>query len=285
MKQLHTIRKGNGSLIAICTFLLLSSIYLISTTLSSLPGTYAWFTSETSASGTIHNATTEDLLQIQASDVQYGNNCTMQNSLSVKNISDMSTTVTVSFLTSNGNEELASQKLKPGESMNTNPEDMTKWTGECDETSLTYRVQGFIHYVDENHTVAVDQTELKNTMMPDEEKSIDEQVDKEDKQSVEEADKEVPDNGEVDDQQTGEEEKPSTVEEEEKVEEAEPPPAEEAEQKDETTDQPQIEEETSSPDQPDVNENEAEESSDQDQAVNIMETEEKQEVTQSVPSE
>ena len=236
MKRLHTIRKGNASLITICTFLLLSSIYLISTTLSSLPGTYAWFTSETSASGSIHNATTEDLLHIQASDVQYGDNCTIQNALSVKNISDMSTTVTISFLTNNGNEVLASQKLKPGESITTNPGDITEWTGACDETSLTYRVQGFIHYVDEDHTVAVDQTKLKNTKISEEDMSKDEQVNKEEKPSVEEANKEIPDNGEVDETKTVEEdEKPSTVEEEEKGDETEPPPAEETEQKDETT--------------------------------------------------
>ncbi|KAA0565864.1 hypothetical protein F0342_04025 [Bacillus sp. CH30_1T] len=247
MKPLHNGLKGNGSLITMCTFLILSSIYLISTAFTTLPGTYAWFTSETSASGTIQNATTEDLLQIQASEIQYGSNCSIENTLTVKNISDMSTKVTISLQFGSGEELLTSQKLKPGESLNTAPDAITDMTGGCEATSLTYHIQGFINYVDETYSVAVDSNELKETIVPESvESKVEEKPKVEDEANVDDQEKAEPEEEEAESR----EETPVKVEDEE----VEPPVVEDPEPEEKTEDKPQVEEEdVSSSEPPDEN--------------------------------
>ena len=75
-------------------------------------------------------------------------------------------------------------------------------------------------------SVAVDPNKINKPIFPNEETKVrkDAKVNKGEKPSVEEANKEIPDNGEVDETKTVEEdEKPSTVE--EKGDETEPPPA------------------------------------------------------------
>jgi hypothetical protein len=243
MKTLHIGFKGNGSLIAICAFLILFSIYLISTALTSIPGTYAWFTSGTSAAGTIHNATTEDLLQIQSSEVQYGSNCSIENTLTIKNISDMSTKVTVLFQSDSGEELLTSQKLKPGQSLSTAPDAITDMTGGCEATTLTYHIQGFINYVDETYSVAVDSNELKETIVEGPvESKVEEKPKVEDETNVDKQDKAEPEEEATDSQ----EETPVKVEDEE----VEPPVVEDPEQEEKTADEPQVEEEDASSSEP-----------------------------------
>ncbi|WRP06349.1 hypothetical protein U9J35_21255 [Rossellomorea aquimaris] len=248
MKTLHNGFKGNGSLIAICAFLILFSIYLISTALTSIPGTYAWFTSGTSAAGTIHNATTEDLLQIQSSEVQYGSNCSIENTLTIKNISDMSTKVTVLFQLDSGEELLTSQKLKPGQSLTTAPDAITDITGGCEATSLTYHIRGFINYVDEPYIVEVDSNELKETIVQEPvESKVEEKPKVEDETNVDGQDKAEPEEEAAERQ----EETPVKVEDEE--EEVDPPVVENPEQEEKTADKPEVEEESGSKEEPEEN--------------------------------
>ncbi|MGM0830663.1 MAG: hypothetical protein ACQEU4_20815 [Bacillota bacterium] len=243
MKKLHNGFNGNGSLIAICTFLILFSIYLISTALTSIPGTYAWFTSGTSASGTIHNATTEDLLQIQSSEVQYGSNCSIENTLTIKNISDISTKVTVLFQFDSGEELLTSQKLNPGQSLTTAPDAITDMTGGCEATTLTYHIRGFTNYVDETYSVEVDSNELKETIVPESvESKVEEKPKVEDETNVDDQEKAEPEKEEAESQ----EETPVKVEDEE----VEPPVVEDPEQEEKTADKPQVEEEDASSSEP-----------------------------------
>jgi hypothetical protein len=143
------------------TFLIISIIYLISFAMTSVPGTYAWLTSETNASGTITNATTEDLLTIQSSEVRYEQQCSITHTLKVKNISEMNTVVTVSFSTGSGYEEAGGKKLKPGQTLTVKP-DIAADT--CGAEALTYRIQAFNQYVDETYPVPVDPVKLKETM-------------------------------------------------------------------------------------------------------------------------
>jgi hypothetical protein len=143
------------------TFLILSVIYLISFAMTSVPGTYAWLTSETNASGHITNATTEDLLTIQSSEVRYGQQCSTTHTLKVKNISEMNTVVTVSFSTGSGYEEAGGKKLKPGQTLTVKP-DIAE--DSCEVEALTYRIQAFDQYVDETYPVPVDPVKIKETM-------------------------------------------------------------------------------------------------------------------------
>jgi hypothetical protein len=230
MKPLYQGLKGNGTLLMICSILILSSIYFIST---SIPVTYAWYTSGTSASGTIQNATTEDLLHIQSSEVQYGSNCSIEHSLSVKNLSDMSTKVTISLQSGSGEEMITSQTLKPGESFQTTPEAITDLTGGCEATSLTYHLKGFINYVDETYSVTVDSNQLKETIVPEpDESKVEEKPKEQDATNVDEPVKAEP--------EKEAEEPPVKVEDEE---EERPPVVEELEQEEKPADKPQVEEE------------------------------------------
>lgn len=263
MKKLHNGLNDNRSLIAICTFLILFSIYFISTALTSIPGTYAWFTSGTSASGTIHNATTEDLLHIQSSEVQYGSNCSIENTLTIKNISDMSTKVTVLFQSDSGEELLTSQKLKPGQSLSTAPDAITDMTGGCEATTLTYHIQGFINYVDETFSVAVDSNELKETIVEEPvESKVEEKPKVEDGTSVEEQDKAEPE------EEATESQKETPAKDEEEVQ---PPTDEDPEQEEQEADQPKTEEGTESNEQPQENKDAVEGASEENQDKEVEE--------------
>jgi hypothetical protein len=240
MNPLHNGLKGNRPLITFCTFLILSFIYFISITFTSLPGTYAWFTSETSASGTIQNATTEDLLLIQSSDIEYGSNCSIEHSLSVKNISDMNTNVSIFLQSGSGEELITSQKLKPGESFKTEPNAISGLISGCEATSVDYHIKGFINYVDETYDVAIDSKALKETIVPVPDDSIlDEKPKEQDETKVEKQKKTEPEK-EVD-----------ATEEETSVKEE----AEEEEQPAivEPANKPQVEEDVSSNEQPEEN--------------------------------
>ncbi|QHE63357.1 hypothetical protein FHE72_21980 [Rossellomorea vietnamensis] len=232
MNPLHNRLKGSRPLITFSTFLILSSIYFISTALTSLPATYAWFTSETSASGTIQNATTEDMLQIGSSDITYGDDCSIEHSLSVKNISDMSTKVIISLQSGSGEELITSQKLKPGESFKTAPDAISNSIGECDVTSVDYHIKGFINYVDETYSVAVDPAKMIQPIVTQPEETKAEEKAKEQDETIEKAEKAEP-----------EEEAVETEEESPVMNEEVPPAFEEPEQ---PADTPQIEEDASS---------------------------------------
>ena len=243
MKSLHNGLKGNRTLITICAFLILSSIYFISAALTSLPGTYAWFTSETSASGSIQNATTEDMLQIESSEITYGDDCSIEHSLSVKNISDMSTNVTIFLQTGSGEEQMISQKLKPGASLKTAPDAISDLSGGCEATSVNYHIKGFVNYVDETFSVAVNPAEMIQPIVPQpEEKKVEEKSKEQIETKVEETEKAEPE------EEAAETEEKSPVLDEE--EEAVPPAIEESEQEEKQTDTPQVEEDTNSKEQP-----------------------------------
>jgi hypothetical protein len=243
MNSLHNGLKGNRPLITFCTFLILSFIYFISTAFTSLPGTYAWFTSETSASGTIQNAATEDLLQIGSSKITYGNHCSIQHSLSVKNISDMSTDVTIFLQTGNGEELVISKKLKPGASLETAPDAISDRIGGCEATSVDYHIKGFVNYVDETFSVAVDPAEMIQPNVPQpEENKVEEKPKEQVETRVEETEKAEPEEESV------ETEGESPVIDEGK--DAVPPIVEDQEQKEKPADTPQVEEDASSKEQP-----------------------------------
>lgn len=129
---------------------------------SSVPGTFAWFTSETSTTGTVQNANTADLLTIQASEVTYDENCSVSNVLSIKNISELDTTVNVSVVTNEGEKLLKEQHLNPNETLVTSPEELTAILANvCSTDHIEYRIHAFINFVDESFIVAVDPTKMK----------------------------------------------------------------------------------------------------------------------------
>jgi hypothetical protein len=136
----------------------------ISILFSSIPGTFAWFTSETEATGTIQNANTADLLTIQASEVIYEENCSLSNGLSVKNISELDTTVRIFVVTNEGEKLFKEQHLNPNETLLTSPEDLkTILANDCSTDHIEYRIRAFVNFVDEPFIVAVDPNQMKET--------------------------------------------------------------------------------------------------------------------------
>lgn len=134
---------------------------------TSIPGTFAWFTSKTEATGSIQNARTADLLTIQASEVTYEENCSLSNAVSIKNISELDTTVRVSVTTNNGEIVLREQHVNPNETLVTNPADLTKILGnECKANHIEYRIHAFTNFVDEPFVVSVDPTKMKQMIPP-----------------------------------------------------------------------------------------------------------------------
>ncbi|MGG1678221.1 hypothetical protein ACIFOT_21145 [Neobacillus sp. NRS-1170] len=141
--------------------LILQSFYFISGALSSTPGTFAWFSSETSASGSTQNATTSDLLRITPGKVVYKNS-KVSNSLTIANISHLETNVIVGL----GNHSVG-KRLQPGESFTFNFE-INHLQNDSNATSIQYRIKAFKNYVDETYSVAIDQNKLKATAIDNE---------------------------------------------------------------------------------------------------------------------
>ncbi len=268
MKPLHNGRKGNRTLTMICTFLILSSIYLISNAFTSLPGTYAWFTAGTSALGTIQNATTEDMLQIRSSEITYGKECSINHSLSIKNISDMSTNVSIFLKTASGEERIISQKLKPGATLETAPDATSDPIGGCEATSLDYHIKAFSNYVDESYNVAVDPVKMNQPTEPEpDEEKVEEKVTEQAEPEKDRAEEAEPVGEETD----GKGEDPVRVDEEE-VEE--PPVVEEQEQEEKIEDGPQEDEDVSNQD--DTEESAVEDGAEEKQGVTVTVNESEQ---------
>ncbi|WML46664.1 hypothetical protein RCG23_13495 [Neobacillus sp. PS3-34] len=159
-------RKGYIKYTALSSALIFSLFYYMAGALAATPGTFAWFTSETNASGTIQTATTSDLLKIEASDVDYRKNCTISNSITIKNISELETTVTVAVATNKGDKVLVSKHLNPGKSVTTNPDEITKLNNKCSLDHIEYKIKAFNYFVDETYTVAVDKDKMKQPADP-----------------------------------------------------------------------------------------------------------------------
>ena len=150
--------------IAVGTLVILTTIYAFAMELASSPGTYAWFTSQTEASGTIENAVTADLLDIEPSNLLYGENCSLSHSLSVTNISSIDTVVTIEVIGREKEDYLDSAKLHPGESLSTNPTTINDFLSDCTIDHFEYHILAFGTYVDEIYTIPVDQTKLLETI-------------------------------------------------------------------------------------------------------------------------
>jgi hypothetical protein len=140
------------------------SLYLLAVTLTSSPGTYAWFTSQTQASGSIQNATTSDLLEIHTSEIVYGENCSVSNSLSIKNISNMDTVVKIYLISQSGEKSIVEKRLKPEETVESDPAKVTDRSADCEKEEIVYRVQAFNNFINETHKVMIDREQLKATI-------------------------------------------------------------------------------------------------------------------------
>ncbi|MGC4377806.1 hypothetical protein WD019_12805 [Fictibacillus sp. Mic-4] len=121
--------------------------------------TYAWFHSETKASGELRNATTNDLLLIEKGDVSYNRSCSIRQKLSIKNISHMPIPITF---------ENQHKTLAPGAALKANIDRKVS----CKAVEVRYKLVGFNHYIDEMIYVPLDKEKLLATVEKKKEKMI-----------------------------------------------------------------------------------------------------------------
>lgn len=154
-RRLKKTMKVTG-LLTVLVFLTLSL-----TTIRMLPGTFAYFTSETQATGTIHNASSADLITVNTGKIVYEKNCKIKSSISITNKSTIKIPITVELLTKNGGNHSSSTTLEPNATFSTNPNDVDNLPNRREIQNIQYRIIGFNGYIDEIYTLPVDQQRLE----------------------------------------------------------------------------------------------------------------------------
>ncbi|ASK63526.1 hypothetical protein CFK37_15875 [Virgibacillus phasianinus] len=122
--------------------------------------TFAWFTSQSSASGEITNATTSDLLQING-EIQYGENCQLKSSITIKNISTIDIPLSIERISKNGGTDEISKTLNPNESFTSNPKNPDNQLTDCTTKQVMYHLTALQSYVDEAIVLSVEQEKIK----------------------------------------------------------------------------------------------------------------------------
>ncbi|MBM7585452.1 hypothetical protein JOC86_001994 [Bacillus pakistanensis] len=128
-------------------------------------GTYAWFTSESSASGVITNATTSDLLRMKG-DIQYGENCQVSSTVTIQNISTIDIPFSLELISKNGGTDVISKTLHPNESFTSPPNKISQRQNDCTIKQIEYDLTALNSYIDEPFILSVDQEKLKATVKP-----------------------------------------------------------------------------------------------------------------------
>lgn len=125
-----------------------------------LPGTFAFYTAEVQSSGTISNASSSDLIEVDTGKIDYEKNCKIKSSITIRNKSTIEIPITIELLTKNGGNHSTSTLLKPNSIFSTNPNDTDQLPNRCEFQEIKYRIVGFNGYVDEIYTLPVDQRKL-----------------------------------------------------------------------------------------------------------------------------
>ncbi len=124
--------------------------------------TYAWFTSESIATGSIVNATTRDLLSIIPGPISYEKNCKVRQDVTITNISDFNITVQI---------ENFKRDLSPNETFTANL-NINNLPHQCETTTLNFHLTALNGYIDEFINVSLDPSRLLATV--EEKKKTDE---------------------------------------------------------------------------------------------------------------
>jgi hypothetical protein len=132
--------------------------------------TFAWFTAQSNAEGRITNAKTADLLDINLGKVKYLNNCQVQSSVKITNISNIDIPIKLDLLSDSQSKYSKSKVLKPGQSLISATKD-SDYLPSCESTEIKYYLFGFQGYVDEEIVIPLDSAKMiKPVEMPKEEK-------------------------------------------------------------------------------------------------------------------
>jgi hypothetical protein len=146
-------------------YCVLSSIILLfcsAVLLSKFSGTYAWFAAKSTATGTIHNAGTTDLVNIKVGKIKYLGQCTIRSTISVKNISNIKIPIKIKLVNPNGQEKpVAEITLAGNTEFSSEPAVINLQEEQCSNENLGYRVIGFKSYINEWIPLKVDKSKLQ----------------------------------------------------------------------------------------------------------------------------
>lgn len=145
---------------------ILISFYLLAFSMAN-HDTFAWFTSKSTASGEITNATTSDLLLISGS-IQYARNCKIRSSITIKNISTINIPYTLRLIGKNGATHEISQTLKPNESFTDNLNNPDNLLNDCKIKQVEYHLTALQSYIDESVILSVDQEKVNASVEQEE---------------------------------------------------------------------------------------------------------------------
>ncbi|MCM3717676.1 hypothetical protein [Fictibacillus phosphorivorans] len=142
--------------------------------MSSRYDTFAWFTAEANAEGRITNATTADLVNIRLGEVMYLDNCQVESSVKITNISNIKIPIQLVLL--NDRTYTKSNVLKPGQSLISETIE-SNFTSTCESTEIKYQLVGFQGYIDEEIVIPLDPSKMiKPAEVPEEEVDEDNQT-------------------------------------------------------------------------------------------------------------
>ena len=157
-------KKKNGKnkfrLILACSscMILLCSI----TILSKIPGTYAWFETNSTAVGTIQNAKKSDLVEIQVGNINYIGQCKIKTALSIKNVSSTDIPIKIQLVNLNSKDKTVSDITLQGNSNYTTDSTMINLNkDQCSNNNIAYRVIGFNGYINEMIPIQLDFQKLQ----------------------------------------------------------------------------------------------------------------------------
>ncbi|WP_077325316.1 hypothetical protein [Virgibacillus siamensis] len=128
----------------ICT---MTVLYLFAVSISTAD-TFAWFTSESNAHGTMVNATTNDLLSIQADVISYKSNCEVKVAVTIQNTSKIAIPIRLANY---------QESLSPGETYSKEFQEKPS----CVAAEIQYPLQGFTNYINETIHIPLDQKKLE----------------------------------------------------------------------------------------------------------------------------
>lgn len=154
--------------------------------------TFAWFIAQSYAEGKITNASTSDLLKIEVGEVQYLEDCNVQTSVSITNISNMDIPIKLDLLNTKKGSHSTTKVLAPGQSLMSATED-SDYFSSCESTQITYHLFAFEGYVDENIVIPLSADQMiKPVEQPEKEGEVKEENSNEDKQESEAEKEEEP---------------------------------------------------------------------------------------------
>lgn len=148
------LKKSRFAFISVLTLLYVLTFFL------SRYDTFAWFTSESTASAEITNATTTDLLWING-EIQYEENCQIRSTVMIKNISTIDIPFNLEWIGENGSTHVISETLHPNETFTSKPNVTQHPLNDCTIKQVEYDLTALNSYIDETIFLTVSKEKLK----------------------------------------------------------------------------------------------------------------------------